>query len=135
MFEPLARKQRECQRHQCFFVFVGSVRFFSPLDLPVGGMEPVVSVAVVAIVDVVPVVSVAVVLVLDVAVIPVSVELVVVAVTVVSVTAVSVLAFSSFLQATKSASKERSTRTFLIDSLLNAWGWDVSGVRSRGAIV
>src|SRR5581483_9830045 len=106
----LPTKQRECQPrpHQCFFVFVGSPPFFSPLVLPLGAD----SVPVVAIVALMPdVADVSVVLVLDegavpVAVIPVpvvSVELVpVVAVELldviaVSVTAVSVFAFSSFL--------------------------------------
>jgi hypothetical protein len=111
----LPTKQRECQPrpHQCFFVFVGSPPFFSPLVLPLEA-DPAVSVPVVAIVALMPDIadgSVAVVLVLDegavpVAIIPVpvvSVELVpVVAVELldviaVSVTAVSVFAFSSFL--------------------------------------
>ena len=149
MFEPLA-KQRGCQRTQCFFVFVGSEPFFSPLDLPLGGMEPVVSVPVVAMVALMPEVpelSVAVVLVLDgvgavpVAVMPVpvvSVELVPVVdeVTLVSVTAVSVLAFSSFLQAPRRASNDRTTRAFLMKLTPISLGMgDVSGARSRGAIV
>jgi pimeloyl-ACP methyl ester carboxylesterase len=115
--------------------FVGSPAFFSPLDLPLGGMEPVVSVPVVAIVALmpdVPEVSVAVVLVLDgigavpVAVMPVpvvSVELVPVVpvlldATPVSVTAVSVFAFSSFLQAVRRVTRDKRTRNFLIGALL-----------------
>jgi len=128
MFEPLARKQRQCQRPQCFFVG-GLPPFFSPPDLPIGGTVSVPVVAIVALVPDVPEVSVAVVLVFDgVGDVPVvSVELVVVVVPVVlevtpvSVTAVSVLAFSSFLQAPRRASRARRTKNFLINGTPLTW--------------
>jgi hypothetical protein len=141
-------------RGQCFFVFfAGSAAFFSPLVLPLGGMDPVVSVPVVAIVALmpeVPEVSVDVTLVpvadgaVPVAVIPVpvvSVVLVVVEpdvadVTPVSVAAVSVFAFSSFLHAATRATASRTMRNFLMIGTPHLRGaGNVSAVRSRGAIV
>jgi hypothetical protein len=146
----MPKKQRECQSTQDFFVFffAGSADFFSPLDLPVGGTEPVVSVPVVPMVAFMPdVPEVSDMLegigAVPVAVIPVpvvSVELVPVVpvlldVTPVSVTAVSVFAFSSFLQAVRRTTRDNRMRRFLMGGTPLTRAGNVSAGRSRGAIV
>jgi len=122
-----------------FDFFVGSPAFFSPLFLPLGAIDPVVSVPVVAIVDVVPDVPEVSVPVVITPVPVISVELVpvvaVLEVTPVSVTAVSVFAFSSFLQPASSETANKTIRNLRMSGTPLTLGRDVSVGRSRGAIV